>query len=82
MAIFWIFEKYAFLTVLQPKPDRGKNGQNPDWIFNFDVESWLFRDQVGKNSLIMAIFWIFEKYAFSTVLRPTLVTLTLTLTLT
>ena len=36
---------------------------------------------MGKNSLIMAIFWIFEKYAFLTILRPTLVTQTLTLTL-
>ena len=80
MAIFWIFEKYAYLTVLQPNLDRGKNGQKPNWIFNFDVESWLFRDRVGKKSLIMAIFWIFEKDTFLTVLRPTLVTQTVTLT--
>ena len=51
-----------------------------DWIFNFDVESWLFREQIGKKSLTMPIFWIFEKYAVLTVLRLIKVTLTLVLT--
>ena len=33
----------------------------------FDVETPLFREQLGKKSLTFREFWIFEKYAFLTV---------------
>ncbi len=35
----------------------------------FDVEMRLFREQFGKKSLTFREFWIFEKYAFLTVLE-------------